>query len=124
MGEAGEGQNITHQQKKMGTSSIKAFRDRFSVPIPDDQAGRRCRSTARRRDSPEMNYLRKHRTEAMGGSLPARKRKATDRWRYPSCQRCSRRSSRAPRTARISTTMAFVRILNIHGRDKKVGKRL
>jgi pyruvate dehydrogenase E1 component len=36
MGESGEGQNITHQQKKMGTNSVRAFRDRFSLPIPDD----------------------------------------------------------------------------------------
>ena len=38
MGEAGEGQNITHQQKKMASEALQAFRDRFSIPIPDEQA--------------------------------------------------------------------------------------
>ncbi|HET7518873.1 MAG TPA: pyruvate dehydrogenase (acetyl-transferring), homodimeric type, partial [Actinomycetes bacterium] len=57
MGEAGEGQNITHQQKKMGTSSIKAFRDRFSVPIPDDQV-EKVPFYKPPADSSEMKYLK------------------------------------------------------------------
>jgi pyruvate dehydrogenase E1 component len=73
MGEAGEGQNITHQQKKMGTASIRAFRDRFSVPIPDDQL-EDVPFYKPAEDSPEMKYLRE-RIAAMGGSLPSRKRK-------------------------------------------------
>jgi len=74
MGEAGEGQNITHQQKKMGTASIRAFRDRFSVPIPDDQL-EDVPFYKPAEDSPEMKYLRE-RIAAMGGSLPSRKRKS------------------------------------------------
>jgi pyruvate dehydrogenase E1 component len=52
MGESGEGQMITHQQKKMGTTSIKAFRDRFNIPIPDDkleQVPALCHSAGRKR---------------------------------------------------------------------------
>ena len=69
MGEAGEGQNITHQQKKMGEAVLKEFRDRFSLPISDDQ----LKEVAFLRfadDSPEMEYLRARRA-ALGGSLPA-----------------------------------------------------
>src|ERR1700754_1757929 len=70
MGEAGEGQNITHQQKKMGTSSIKAFRDRFAVAIPDEKL-EEVPFIKPPDSSPEMTYL-KARVQAMGGSLPAR----------------------------------------------------
>src|SRR6478735_2170246 len=74
MGEAGEGQNITHQQKKMGTSSIKAFRDRFNVPIPDDKL-EDVPFYKPAEDSAEIQYLR-GRVTAQGGALPARRRKA------------------------------------------------
>ena len=74
MGEAGEGQNITHQQKKMGTTSIKAFRDRFNIPIPDDKL-EEVPFYKPAEDSPEMKYLRE-RVAAMGGSLPQRRQKA------------------------------------------------
>src|SRR4051794_6211154 len=74
MGEAGEGQNITHQQKKMGTSSIKTFRDRFNVPIPDDRL-EDVPFYKPAEDSPEMQYLRS-RVTAQGGALPARRRKS------------------------------------------------
>ena len=68
MGEAGESQNITHQQKKMGTSSIRAFRDRFAIPVPDDKL----------EEVPYVNFaegspeLRVHARAAAGaGRLPA-----------------------------------------------------
>ncbi len=118
MGESGEGQNITHQQKKMGTSSIKAFRDRFSVPIPDDQL-EKVPFYRPPEDAPEMKYLRS-RTEAMGGSLPARKRKATALEVPPLSAFDTQLKSTEERE--ISTTMVFVRILNTIIRDKKVGK--
>jgi pyruvate dehydrogenase E1 component len=118
MGESGEGQNITHQQKKMGTSSIKAFRDRFSVPIPDDQ----LEAVPFYRppdDAPEMKYLRS-RIEAMGGSLPSRKRRAPALEVPPLSAFDTQLKSTEARE--ISTTMAFVRILNTVIRDKKIGK--
>jgi pyruvate dehydrogenase E1 component len=118
MGEAGEGQNITHQQKKMGTSSIKAFRDRFSVPIPDDQL-EAVPFYRPPEDAPEMKYL-KSRTEAMGGSLPSRKRKAAPLEVPPLSAFDTQLKSTEERE--ISTTMAFVRILNTVIRDKKIGK--
>ena len=118
MGESGEGQNITHQQKKMGTSSIKAFRDRFSVPIPDDQL-EKVPFYRPPEDSPEMKYLRS-RIEAMGGSLPSRKRRATP-LEVPALS-AFEAQLKSTDAREISTTMAFVRILNTVIRDKKIGK--
>src|SRR6185503_20944271 len=56
MGTAGEGQNITHQQKKMGTTSLKAFRNRFNVDIPDE-ALEKVPFYRPAEDSPEMQYM-------------------------------------------------------------------
>ncbi|HET7634804.1 MAG TPA: pyruvate dehydrogenase (acetyl-transferring), homodimeric type, partial [Burkholderiales bacterium] len=75
MGEAGEAQNITHQQKKMGTTSVQAFRDRFNIPLADDQLSDVPPYYKPPEDSPEMQYL-KERVKAMGGSIPRRRRNA------------------------------------------------
>jgi len=120
MGEAGEGQNITHQQKKMGTASIRAFRDRFSVPIPDEHL-EEVPFYKPPEDSPEMKYLRE-RIAAMGGSLPARKRKVEPLEIPPLSAFEAQLKSSEDRE--FSTTMAFVRILNTIIRDKKIGKRV
>ena len=120
MGEAGEGQNITHQQKKMGTASIRAFRDRFSVPIPDDQL-EEVPFYKPAEDSPEMKYLHE-RIAAMGGSLPSRKRKVEPLEIPPLSAFEAQLKSSEDRE--FSTTMAFVRILNTIIRDKKIGKRV
>ena len=119
MGEAGESQNITHQQKKMGTSSIKAFRDRFAVPVPDDQLEEVPYVTLKE-GSPELNYMRERRM-ALGGYLPARQRKAAPLEVPPlSAFETLLKASGAGRE--LSTTMAFVRILTTLVRDKKIGK--
>jgi pyruvate dehydrogenase E1 component len=118
MGEAGEGQNITHQQKKMGTTSIKAFRDRFNIPIPDDKL-EQVPLYRPAEDSPEMLYLRE-RVQAMGGSLPQRRRKA-EPLEVPELSAFDA-LLKSSEEREMSTTMAFVRILNTIIRDKKVGK--
>src|SRR5919112_2325025 len=118
MGESGEGQNITHQQKKMGTSSIRAFRDRFRLPIPDDVVDD-VPFYRPADESPEMQYLHS-RVEAMGGSLPARRRKAAP-LEVPALQ-AFEAQLKGTEGREISTTMAFVRILNTIIRDKKIGK--
>jgi pyruvate dehydrogenase E1 component len=120
MGEAGEGQNITHQQKKMGTASIRAFRDRFSVPIPDDHL-EEVPFYKPPEDSPEMKYLRE-RISAMGGSLPSRKRKV-EPLEVPALS-AFEAQLKSSEDREFSTTMAFVRILNTIIRDKKIGKRV
>jgi pyruvate dehydrogenase E1 component len=118
MGESGEGQNITHQQKKMGTSSVRAFRDRFNVPIPDDQL-EKVPFYKPAEDSPEMQYLRS-RVTAMGGSLPARRRKAKPLQAPPLSAFEALLKDTEGRE--ISTTMAFVRILTTLLRDKSIGR--
>ena len=120
MGEAGESQNITHQQKKMDTASIRAFRDRFNVPIPDEQL-EEVPYYHPGPDSPEVKYL-KARREALGGPLPARNPK-TEALPTPGLD------TFAPLTAASgerenSTTMAFVRGLNIVLRDKTIAPRV
>jgi pyruvate dehydrogenase E1 component len=118
MGESGEGQNITHQQKKMGTASIKAFRDRFAVPIPDDKL-EDVPFYRPPEDSPEMKYLRE-RIEAMGGSVPARRRKS-EPLEVPALA-AFEAQLKGTEGREVSTTMAFVRILNAIVRDKNIGK--
>ena len=74
MGAAGEGMNITHQQKKMGVEELKAFRDRFKIPVEDDQIAE-VPFYRPAEDSIEMKYLRERRA-ALAGSLPQRRRKS------------------------------------------------
>ena len=118
MGVAGEGQNITHSQKKMGEAALKAFRDRFNIPIPDDQIA----STPFYKppaDSPEMQYLHGRR-EALGGYLPARVTTAPALRIPPLDSFKALLEGNAERE--MSTTMAFVRFLTMLTRDKDVGK--
>ena len=118
MGESGEGQNTTHQQKKMGTVSIRAFRDRFSIPIPDDQLDE-VPLYRPAEDSAEMKYLRS-RIAAMGGSVPQRRRHV-DPLEVPALSAFDA-MLKSTEDREISTTMAFVRILGTLVRDKVLGK--
>src|SRR5262249_39834748 len=74
MGESGEGQMIAHQAKKMTEDSLKQFRDRFDIPVPDDKIAE-MPFLPLPANSPEMKYL-KERRAALGGYLPQRRRKA------------------------------------------------
>jgi pyruvate dehydrogenase E1 component len=121
MGEAGEAQNITHQQKKMGTTSLKAFRDRFSLPLSDDDL-KELKYIQPALDSPEIAYMRERRM-ALGGYLPARRPKA-DPLPVPSLSAFDSLLKATGEGREISTTMAFVRALNILVRDKTIGKRV
>ena len=118
MGESGEGQNTTHQQKKMGTVSIRAFRDRFDIPIPDDQLDE-VPLYRPAEDSAEMKYLRS-RIAAMGGSVPQRRRHV-DSLEVPALSAFDS-MLKSTEDREISTTMAFVRILSTLVRDKVLGK--
>jgi pyruvate dehydrogenase E1 component len=84
MGEAGEGQNITHQQKKMAENALRVFRDRFELPIPDDKLPE-IPFLRLEEDSPEMKYLRERRAALGGACLSAAGRRL--RWR---CRRSPR----------------------------------
>ncbi len=120
MGEAGEAQNITHQQKKMGTTSLKAFRNRFDVPIPDDKLDE-VPFINFEPGSPELEYMRRHR-EALGGYLPARRQKA-DPIELPPLS-AFEALLKSSEDRELSTTMAFVRLLNVLVKDKKIGNRV
>ncbi len=120
MGRAGEGQMISHQQKKMNEDALLAFRDRFNVPLSDDDA-KAASFYKPRADSPEMVYLREHR-EALGGSLPARVPIAPPMDVPPLSAFDALLKGSGDRT--ISTTMAFVRALSTILRDKTIGPRV
>jgi len=121
MGEAGESQNITHQQKKMGTTSLKAFRDRFKLPIPDDKI-EEVPYLKLEEGSPELNYMRGHRM-ALGGYLPARRRKAKP-LEIPPLSAFDSLLKASGEGREASTTMMFVRLLNILVKDKDIGKHI
>ena len=118
MGNAGEGQNITHSQKKMGEAALRAFRDRFNIPIPDERIGEApfFKPPA---DSPELTYM-KERRENLGGFLPKRSVDAP-RLEVPDLE-IFKPLLEGSGDKEMSTTMAFVRLLTALVRDKKVGK--
>ena len=120
MGEAGEGQNITHQQKKMGEEALRAFRDRFSLPLTDAQITE-LPYLKLEDGSPEKAYLEARR-KALGGPLPQRRQKSTSLEVPPLTALDAQLKSTDGRE--ISTTMAFVRILNTLLRDRKIGKHV
>jgi pyruvate dehydrogenase E1 component len=118
MGEAGEGQNPTHQQKKMGEEALKAFRDRFSIPIGDDKIGE-APFYRPAENSKEIRYMTERR-KALGGFLPARRRSA------PPLEVLTldafETQLKGSGEHQQSTTMAFVRILTQLMRDRNIGK--
>ncbi len=117
MGEAGEGQNITHQQKKVGEDALRKFRDRFNIPVTDEQLSKLpfCRPAE---DSLEMQYLRE-RTLVMG-TVPARNPVAQPLEVPPLA--AFEVLLKGTEGREISTTMAFVRMLGILVKDKNIGK--
>ncbi|MDP2825166.1 MAG: pyruvate dehydrogenase (acetyl-transferring), homodimeric type [Sulfuritalea sp.] len=121
MGEAGEAQNITHQQKKMGTTSVKAFRDRFKLPVRDEDLEKLPYLTFEE-GSKELNYMRERRM-ALGGYLPARRRKA-ESLPVPPLSAFDALLKAGGEGREFSTTMSFVRGLNVMLKDKIIGKRV
>ncbi|UCD69892.1 MAG: pyruvate dehydrogenase (acetyl-transferring), homodimeric type [Betaproteobacteria bacterium] len=120
MGEAGEAQNITHQQKKMGTTSLKTFRDRFKIPVPDDKLDE-IPYVNFEEGSPELRYMHERR-DALGGYLPSRRRNG-DALVTPSLSAFDN-VLKDSGEREFSTTMAFVRILGTLVKDKNIGKRI
>lgn len=120
LGEAGEGRNVTHQQKKLNEQELKTFRDRFQIPIPDDKLGD---VPFYRPDpkSPEIQYLLERR-QSLGGSLPSRRvrKRALE---IPALEALSEFFEGTQEKA-VSSTMAFGRLLNLLLRDKNIGRRI
>ncbi|MGI9311755.1 MAG: pyruvate dehydrogenase (acetyl-transferring), homodimeric type [bacterium] len=109
MGEAGEGQNTTHQQKKMGEEAMLAFRDRFNIPLSDDEVAK-APFYRPPEDSPETQYLLARRA-ALGGFLPARRSMSKPAFETPELALFQSQLDGSGERE-ISTTMAFVRILS------------
>jgi pyruvate dehydrogenase E1 component len=120
MGESGEGQMIAHQAKKMTSSALKGFRDRFQIPVSDEDLDK-VPFIKLPEDSPEMQYLRAQRAR-LGGSLPQRRLKSQSLEIPPlsAFQRLLENTGERE----ISTTMAFVQMLGSLVRDKEIGKRI
>jgi pyruvate dehydrogenase E1 component len=122
LGEAGEGRNISHQQKKMNEKELREFRERFGIPISDDVIAEApfYRPPA---DSPEMKYLLARRRE-LGGFLPERKVQPES----PPLEIPNREFFgeffKGSGHFEVSTTMAFVRMLSLLLRNKAIGRRI
>jgi pyruvate dehydrogenase E1 component len=121
MGEAGEAMNIAHQQKKMPVDAIRKLRDRFNIPVADDQL-EHVPYVKFEEGSKELEYMRKARMD-LGGYLPARRQKA-DALQIPALAAFDALLKATGEGREVSTTMAFVRILNILLKDKNVGKHV
>jgi pyruvate dehydrogenase E1 component len=118
LGEAGEGKNITHQQKKMNEDELRAFRTRFNIPVSDADVA----DTPFYRpsgDSPEMVYMRERR-EALGGYVPGRKVRSGPI--EPLSREIFDEFYAGTEGRKASTTMVFVRLLSKLLRDKQVGE--
>ena len=118
MGEAGEGKNITHQQKKLNEDEIRLFRTRFGIPISDDEVA----ETPFYRppdDSPEMQYIRQRR-ESLGGYVPQRQVMAPPLVMPPETLWEEFKKSSGKRE--FATTMAFVAVMRKLMQDKQLGK--
>jgi len=120
MGDAGEAQNITHQQKKMDIESIKKFRDRFNVPVRDEQIDS-IPYYHPGPDSPEVKYILERR-KALGGFLPQR-RTEYEKLASPALS-AFESLLKSTGDREISTTMAFVRTLAILLRDQSIASRI
>ena len=118
MGDAGEGQNITHQQKSMDIESLKTFRTRFDLPVSDEEV-ENLSYYKPAKDSPEIKYMMERRN-ALGGFLPKRKKQG-NKLNVPSIDAFANQL-KSTGDREISTTMAFVRILTTLVKDKDIGK--
>ena len=120
LGEAGEGRNVTHQQKKLNEKELREFRARFGIPISDEEVV----DTPFYRpseDSPEIRYLRERRA-ALGGALPKRTVTAPA-MEIPGLESFGEFLKGTDRTE-VSTTMAFVRMLGTLLRNKAIGRHI
>ncbi len=120
LGESGEAQNISHSVKKLTVDSLRQFRDRFSIPLSDEEL-EKVPYYKPPEESPEMVYMNKLR-EKLGGYMPQRRvecesLKVPDRSAFDAHFKGSGERE-------ISTTMAFVRLLNSLLKDKQIGQRI
>ncbi|MDR2839377.1 MAG: pyruvate dehydrogenase (acetyl-transferring), homodimeric type, partial [Azonexus sp.] len=121
MGQAGEAMNISHQQKKLDHEQIRRFRDRFDLPVPDEQIDE-LPYLKFAEDSEEYQYLRQRRLD-LGGFLPARRRQAAP-LAVPTLDKFTALLQASGEGRELSTTMAMVRLINMLLKDKAVGRHV
>ncbi|MBP7446552.1 MAG: pyruvate dehydrogenase (acetyl-transferring), homodimeric type, partial [Zoogloea sp.] len=121
MGQSGEAMNISHQQKKLDIDSIRRFRDRFDIPVPDDKLAE-LPYLRFPEDSAEYKYMMQRRLD-LGGFLPQRRRTAAP-LEVPSLDTFSALLKASGEGRELSTTMAIVRIMNTLLKDKQIGKNI
>jgi len=120
MGESGEGKNISHSVKKMDIDALKQFRSRFKVPVSDEQ----LESVPFYRPDPDSKVVKyiKEKRAALGGSFPVR-RTSSKALKVPGID-AFEGITKGSGGRKISTTMAFVRLLNVLVKDKHIGKNI
>ena len=121
LGEAGEGRNIAHNQKKMNEDELLEFRTRFGIPISDEDVGKAPFYTPSS-ESQEIKYM-KERREALGGPVPSRPT-TVPKMEVPRFEDYRKYVDRDSEKKEISTTMGFVRLLSKLVDDKKIGKNI
>ncbi len=121
LGASGEALNIAHNVKKMDVESIKHYRDRFNIPVSDDQI-EDLPFFRFPEDSAEHKYMQARR-QALGGSLPARREQAQEVLEIPPLKTFDA-ILKGSGDREVSSTMTFVRVLNSLLKDKKIGKRI
>ncbi|WP_323005289.1 pyruvate dehydrogenase (acetyl-transferring), homodimeric type [Pseudorhodobacter sp.] len=119
MGTGGEGQNTSHQQKKLAEDQLRAFRDRFKIPVSDEDLGKAPFVTL---NNAQKAYLAERR-QALGGDFPKRVWRDTPALQIPPLS-AFKAQLESSGDREISTTMAFVRILTTLLRDKNIGKNI
>jgi pyruvate dehydrogenase E1 component len=121
MGDAGEGKNIAHNVKKMDVDAVRQYRDRFNIPVAEkDLADLPYYKFAE--DSTEMKYMRERR-EGLHGYMPVRLAKSSEELPAPPLK-AFEAITKGSGDREISTTMAFVRVLTVMLKDKKIGSRV
>lgn len=121
MGKVAEGKNIAHQAKKLSDEDVRAFRDRFNIPVTDEALPQIpfCKPAEH---TPEMTYLHERR-RALGGYLPKRRTRADEQLPVPSLDAFKAILEPTAEGREISTTQAFVRFLTQLLRDAQLGPR-
>src|SRR5690606_23935899 len=122
LGTAGESRNPAHQTKKLDMDIVRSYRDRFNIPVADDQI-ESLPFYKPADDSPEMVYMHERR-KALGGYLPTRREYADEKLQTPDLGAFKSVIEPTAEGREISTTQAFVRILTQLLRDKEVGPRV
>jgi len=122
MGVGGQARNPNHQQKKLDIEAVREFRNRFNIPVADEQL-EQLPYYKPSDDAPEMQYMHERR-KALGGYLPKRRMKSDEQLKAPELSAFKAMLEPTAEGREISTTQAFVRILNQILRDKQLGPRV